>query len=118
MTWRRRSRSFSNFVETGNRRSIGMTLTPLGARIVVRPSIPERQTASGLIIAETARGYTPTQGVVLAVGPGGFTDRGFRIPMEISVGDTVLFQEFGGAEIKHDGETVFLLEQAEVLAIL
>ena len=95
-----------------------MNLKPLDDRIVVRPAEAETQTASGLVIPDTAK-EKPQQGEVLAVGPGKRSDNtGELIEVGISVGDTVLYSKYGGTEIQSDGEDLLVLNSRDVLAIV
>ncbi len=94
-----------------------MALQPLEDRIVVRPAQSEATTASGLVIPDTAK-EKPQQGEVLAVGPGRIADNNDRIPLDISVGDTVVYSKYGGTEITVDGEEVLILTARDVLAIV
>lgn len=95
-----------------------MNLKPLDDRIVVRPNEAETQTASGLVIPDTAK-EKPQQGEILAVGPGKRSDTtGEVIPVDLSVGDTVLYSKYGGTEITVDGEDLLVLNGRDVLAIV
>jgi chaperonin GroES len=95
-----------------------MNLKPLDDRIVVRPNEAETQTASGLVIPDTAK-EKPQQGEVLAVGPGKRADStGELVPTDIKVGDTVLYSKYGGTEIAVDGEDLLVLNGRDVLAIV
>ncbi len=94
-----------------------MSLQPLEDRIVVRPNEAEETTASGLVIPDTAK-EKPQQGEVVAVGPGRFGDDNERVPMDISVGDTVVYSKYGGTEISSDGEDLLILNARDVLAIV
>ena len=95
-----------------------MNLKPLDDRIVVRPNEAETQTASGLVIPDTAK-EKPQQGEVLAVGPGKRAETsGELIPVDISVGDTVLYSKYGGTEIAVDGEDLLVLNGRDILAIV
>jgi chaperonin GroES len=95
-----------------------MNLKPLDDRIVVRPNEAETQTASGLVIPDTAK-EKPQQGEVLAVGPGKRSDTSGDIsPVDISVGDTVLYSKYGGTEVAVDGEDLLVLNSRDVLAIV
>ena len=93
-----------------------MNLKPLDDRIVVKPSEAEERTASGLVIPDTAQ-EKPQQGTVLAVGPGRFDD-GVRVPMDVKVGDVVLYSKYGGTEIKHGGEDLLVLSARDILAVI
>ena len=95
-----------------------MNLKPLDDRIVVKPNEAETQTASGLVIPDTAK-EKPQQGAVLAVGPGKRAEStGELIPLGISVGDTVLYSKYGGTEITVDGDDLLVLNARDVLAIV
>ena len=95
-----------------------MKLQPLEDRIVVRASEPEETTVSGLVIPDTAK-EKPQEGEVLAVGPGRFDDEGDkRIPLDVKVGDTVLYSKYGGTEVKYSGEEYLILSARDVLAII
>lgn len=85
-----------------------VTFTPLGNRIVVEPMEDDAQmSAGGIYIPDTAK-EKPQDGKVVAVGPGKLTDDGKRIPMELSVGDIVVYSKYGGTEFK-DGDTEYLV---------
>ncbi len=93
-----------------------MNLQPLDDRIVVRPSEAEQTTASGLVIPDTAK-EKPQQGEVLAVGPGRRSDTsGEIIPLDVTVGDTVVYSKSGGTEIAEGGEDLLILNGRDVLA--
>src|SRR3954447_4971522 len=95
-----------------------MNLQPLDDRIVVRPGESEETTASGLVIPDTAK-EKPQQGEVLAVGPGRRSDTtGGLIPVDVSVGDVVLYSKYGGTEVSVDGEDLLVLSSRDVLAKL
>ena len=95
-----------------------MNLKPLDDRIVVKPNEAEQTTASGLVIPDTAK-EKPQEGKVLAVGPGRFDEDGDkRIPLDIKVGDTVIYSKYGGTEVKYNGEEYLLLSARDVLAIV
>jgi chaperonin GroES len=95
-----------------------MALKPLDDRIVVRPSEAEEKTASGLVIPDTAK-EKPQQGEVLAVGPGRRSEQtGDLIPLDVQVGDTVVYSKYGGTEITVDGEDLLILTARDVLAIV
>src|SRR5580658_6265885 len=93
-----------------------MKLHPLDDRIVVRPGESEETTASGLVIPDTAK-EKPQSGEVLAVGPGRRSDTtGEIIPLDVAVGDTVVYSKYGGTEITIDGEDLLILSSRDVLA--
>jgi chaperonin GroES len=93
-----------------------VAIKPLEDRIVVQINDAETTTASGIVIPDTAK-EKPTQGTVLAVGPGRFED-GARVPLDVAVGDVVLFNKYGGNEIKVGGEDYLVLTARDVLAII
>ena len=93
-----------------------MNLKPLEDRIVVRAGEPEETTVSGLVIPDTAK-EKPQQGEVLAVGPGRRSEQtGEVIPLDVKVGDTVVYSKYGGTEITVDGEDLLILTSRDVLA--
>jgi len=91
-------------------------LRPLADRIVVKPGAEEEVTKGGIVLPDTAR-KKPREGEVLAVGPGKLLDNGQRAPMEVKVGDVVLYSEYGGTEVTVDGEDYVILDESSVLAI-
>jgi chaperonin GroES len=94
-----------------------MNLKPLDDRIVVRPNEAEQTTVSGLVIPDTAK-EKPQQGEVLAVGPGRRSEQtGEIIPLDVKVGDIVVYSKYGGTEITVEGEDVLILSSRDVLAI-
>ncbi|MEZ5407901.1 MAG: co-chaperone GroES [Acidimicrobiales bacterium] len=92
-------------------------IQPLEDRIVVRPNDAEAVTASGLVIPDTAK-EKPQQGEVLAVGTGRRSDSGDLIPMDVNVGDTVVYSKYGGTEITIEGKDLLILSSRDVLAIV
>ena len=97
---------------------MSVSIKPLEDRIVVKPLDAEQTTASGLVIPDTAK-EKPQEGEVLAVGPGRFDDDGDkRIPLDVKVGDTVLYSKYGGTEVKYSGEEFLILSARDVLAII
>ena len=94
-----------------------MNLRPLEDRIVVRPSEAEETTVSGIVIPDTAK-EKPQQGEVLAAGPGRRSEQtGELIPVDVKVGDVVIYSKYGGTEITVDGEDLLILNGRDVLAI-
>jgi chaperonin GroES len=91
-------------------------LEPLDDRIVVKPGEEEETTVSGIVIPDTAK-EKPQEGEVVAVGPGRFED-GSRVPMDVKVGDRVLYSKYGGTEVKVKGEEYLVLSARDVLAIV
>jgi len=96
---------------------MSMNLKPLGNRIVVEPSEGEAKTASGIILPETAK-EKPQEGVVVAAGPGRRLESGEREPLDVKVGDKVLYAKYGGTEVKMGGKTFLILREDDVLAIV
>jgi chaperonin GroES len=101
-------------VTTATQTKVG--IKPLEDRIVVQTSDAEQTTASGIVIPDTVK-EKPQEGTVLAVGPGRFED-GNRVPLDVSVGDTVLYSKYGGTEVKYGGEEYLVLSARDVLAII
>ena len=95
---------------------MAVSIKPLEDRILVKAIDAEQTTASGLVIPDTAK-EKPQEGEVLAVGPGRFED-GQRLPLDIKVGDKVIYSKYGGTEVKYDGEEYLILSSRDVLAIL
>jgi chaperonin GroES len=89
-------------------------LVPMGDRLVIKPAVQEEVLASGIVIPDTAK-EKPQQGDVLAVGPGRLDDAGKRIPLDVKVGDRVLFAKYSGQEIKIDQEEYVVLSEKDVL---
>jgi chaperonin GroES len=90
-------------------------LQPLADRVLVKPTQQEEKTKSGIYLPDTAK-EKPQEGEVLAVGPGKIADDGKRIPLDLKVGDRVLYAKYGGTEIKVDGEDLMILRESDVLA--
>jgi len=95
---------------------VSVSIKPLEDRIVVQASEAETTTASGLVIPDTAK-EKPQEGTVLAVGPGRFED-GARVPLDVKVGDKVLYSKYGGTEVKYNGEEYLVLSARDVLAVI
>jgi chaperonin GroES len=97
---------------------VSVNIKPLEDRIVVKPLDAEQTTASGLVIPDTAK-EKPQEGEVIAVGPGRFNEDGDeRIPMDINVGDKVIYSKYGGTEVKYAGEEFLILSARDVLAVI
>jgi chaperonin GroES len=96
---------------------MSVSIKPLEDRIVVRPAAAEQVTASGLVIPDTAQ-EKPQEAEVIAVGPGRVDDKGVRIPVDVSVGDMVIFSKYGGTELKYNNEEYLVLSARDVLAIV
>ena len=91
-------------------------LRPLGDRIVVKPGKEEEVTRGGIVLPDTAK-RKPREGEVIAVGPGKLLETGTRAPLEVSVGDVVVYSEYGGTVITIDGKDYVILDEGSVLAI-
>jgi len=91
------------------------TITPLGDRIVVKTVEEERTTASGLVLPDTAK-ERPQEGEVIAVGAGRVNDDGKRMPVDVQIGDRVLFARYAGTEVKIDSTEYLILREADILA--
>ena len=94
-----------------------MSLKPLGNRVIVEPVEQEEMTAGGIVLPETAK-EKPQKGKVLAAGPGERDEDGDYIPMDVKVGDLVLFAKYSGTEIKIDGKKLLILRESDLLAII
>jgi chaperonin GroES len=92
-------------------------IKPLEDRIVVQANEAETTTASGIVIPDTAK-EKPQEGTVVAVGPGRFDEHGNRAPIDVQVGDVVLYSKYGGTEVKYAGEDYLVLSARDVLAII
>ena len=92
-------------------------IRPLEDRILVRPEEGQETTVSGIVIPDTAK-EKPQEGTILAIGPGKRSDSGELIPMDVSVGDRVMYSKYGGTEIKVDGDELLILSSRDVLAIV
>ncbi|WP_340698867.1 co-chaperone GroES [Cellulosimicrobium funkei] len=90
---------------------------PLEDRIVVKALEAETTTASGLVIPDTAK-EKPQEGEVLAVGPGRVDDNGNRVPLDVTVGDKVIYSKYGGTEVKYGGEDYLVLSARDILAVV
>ena len=96
---------------------MSVSIKPLEDRIVVKQVDAEETTASGLVIPDTAK-EKPQEGEVLAVGPGRIDDNGNRVPLDIAVGDKVIYSKYGGTEVKYSGEALLVLSARDVLAVV
>ncbi len=95
-----------------------MAVKPLGDRVVVkRLEDMEEKSAGGIIIPDTAK-EKPQKGKIIAVGPGRVSDEGKKLPMEVKVGDEILFGKYSGTEIKIDGEEYLIMHESDILAIV
>ncbi len=94
-----------------------MTLTPMHDRILVKPSQPEEVSTGGIIIPDTAK-EKPQQGEVIAVGPGRITEDGKTLPLQIKVGDKVLYGKYAGTEVSVGGDDLMMMKENDVFAII
>ena len=94
-----------------------MNLKPLGDRVIVKAAEAETQTASGIILADTAK-EKPTRGEVLAVGEGKYNDKGERTPVDVKVGDVVIYSKYGATEVKSGSEELLILRDTDIYAIV
>src|SRR5512136_2216593 len=96
---------------------MALNLKPLGDRLVVEPIEREEMTASGIYVPETAK-EKPQEGKVLAAGPGAKDEEGKRLPMDVMVGDRVLYAKYAGTEVNLEDKKVLILKEIDILAIL
>ncbi len=96
---------------------MSVSIKPLEDRIVVQSLEAETTTASGLVIPDTAK-EKPQEGTVVAVGPGRVDDSGNRVPIDVAVGDVVIYSKYGGTEVKYGGNDYLILSARDVLAIV
>lgn len=96
---------------------MSVSIKPLEDRVVVQTLEAETTTMSGLVIPDTAK-EKPQEGRVLAVGPGRVDDSGQRVPMDVAVGDVVIYSKYGGTEVKYRGEEYLILSARDILAIV
>ena len=94
-----------------------MKFRPLHDRVVVKRLDAEEKTASGIIIPDTAQ-ENPSQGEIVAVGPGGRDEAGKLTPIDVKVGDRVLFGKWSGTEVKIDGEDLLIMKESDILGVL
>ncbi len=97
--------------------STQVSIKPLEDRIVIRQVEAEQTTSSGLVIPDTAK-EKPQEGEVVAVGPGRIDDNGNRIPLDVSVGDRVIYSKYGGTEVKFGDDELLVLSARDVLAVV
>ena len=94
-----------------------VSIKPLEDRIVIQQVEAEQTTASGLVIPDTAK-EKPQEGEVIATGPGRIDDNGNRVPLDVNVGDKVIYSKYGGTEVKYDGQEYLLLNARDILAVV
>ena len=93
------------------------SIRPLHDRVIVRRIEQDEKTAGGIIIPDTAK-EKPIQGEVVATGPGGRDDSGKLIPLDVKVGDTVLFGKWAGTEVKLEGEELLVLKESDIIGVV
>ena len=96
---------------------MSVSIKPLEDRILVRTLEAEQTTASGLVIPDTAK-EKPQEGEVVAIGPGRIDDNGNRVPLDVAVGDKVIYSKYGGTEVKYGGDDLLILSARDVLAVV
>ena len=96
---------------------MSVSIKPLEDRIVIKQVEAEQTTSSGLVIPDTAK-EKPQEGEVLAVGPGRVDDNGNRVPVDVNVGDKVIYSKYGGTEVKYAGAEYLILSARDVLAVI
>ncbi len=94
-----------------------LSLRPLGDRVWIEPVERDEVTPSGIVLPEPAK-EKPQEGKVLAVGPGVRNEKGERVPMDVKVGDKVLFAKYAGTEVKQDGTKYLIMRENDILAIV
>ncbi len=95
-----------------------MKIRPLHDRVIVKRKEEERKTASGIVIPDSASTEKPDQGEILAVGAGKKDDQGKLIPLDVKVGDTVLFGKYAGQTVKVDGEEVLVMREEDIMGVI
>ncbi len=95
-----------------------MTLRPLGDRLIVEPAKGDEITKSGIILPDTVDREKPEQGKVIAVGVGKLSENGSRIPMDVKVGDTVVFKKYAPDEVTIDDKEYFVLSESDIMAVI
>lgn len=96
---------------------MSVSIKPLEDRIVIKQLEAEETTASGLFIPDSAK-EKPQEGEVVAVGPGRIDDNGNRVPLDVAVGDKVIYSKYGGTEVKYGGEEFLILSARDILAVV
>jgi chaperonin GroES len=102
---------------SNNLRRTAMKFRPLHDRVVVKRIDAEEKTAGGIIIPDTAK-EKPSQGEIIAVGPGGRDENGKLIPIDLKVGDTVLFGKWSGTEVKIDGQDLLIMKESDIMGVI
>jgi len=91
-------------------------LTPIGDRVVVKPEPEEIKTKSGIVLPDSAK-EKPQEGTVVAVGTGRVLDNGQKVPVEVKIGDKIIYSKYGGTEVKIEEEEYMILSERDILAI-
>ncbi len=94
-----------------------MNIKPLGDRVVIKPSPAEEKTKGGIILPDTAK-EKPVVGEIVAIGPGRISDEGKKIPMELKVGDKVLYGKYSGTEVTLDGHEYLIMRESDIFAVV
>lgn len=94
-----------------------MKIRPLNDRILVKRLEEEEKTAGGIIIPDSAK-EKPAEGEIVAIGPGKLSDAGERVPMDVAVGNRVLFSKYGGTDVKLDGEDFLIMREDDILGVI
>ena len=92
-------------------------LRPLGDRVVIKPTPREEMTKTGIVLPDTAK-EKPQEGTIIAAGPGKLSEEGAREPMDVAVGDKVLYAKYAGTEFKVDGDEYLIVSQKDILAVV
>ena len=111
-----RHRKTHNAGKTQGGESMGKNLTPLGDRVVVKPAPEEQKTKSGIVLPDSAK-EKPQEGTIVAVGTGRVLESGKKAPLEVKVGDKIIYSKYGGTEVKIDKEEYIILSERDILAI-
>ncbi len=94
----------------------GKKLSPIGDRVVVKSEPEEQKTKSGIVLPDSAK-EKPQEGTVVAIGTGRILDSGQKVPLEVKVGDKIIYSKYGGTEVKIDDEELIFLSERDILAI-
>ena len=94
-----------------------MKFRPLHDRVVVERIEPDKKSSGGIIIPDTAK-EKPSQGEIIAIGPGGRDEAGKLVPLDVKVGNTVLFGKWSGTEVKLDGEELLIMKESDIMGVL
>jgi chaperonin GroES len=92
-------------------------LKPLGDRVIVKVVEDEEETVGGIVLANNAK-QKPQQGKIVAVGEGGVTPEGKRLPLSVKEGDTILYDKYAGSEVKYEGDDYLVLHEKDIMAIV